>query len=615
MKPSKYPPFVVPVRAFTLQSGHFVFSKQPILTSIHAADVTALQQLRKDLAAQKVNAQIRRGTIFSEVTVRRDRSVASVEGYRLRVSGTGIEIVAATASGAFYGCQTLRDLIAIYGTRIPCCFIEDAPDFARRAIYHDCSRGKVPKVATVKDLIEFLARFKINELQLYIENVFTFQKHPSIGKGFSPFTPNDIAAIQQHAAKHYIRLVPSLTSFGHFEKILMLPEYQSLGELPGWRNHPGGTTLCPTDPRSIRLVADMYEDFLPCFDAEDFNVCGDEPWELGKGRSKRRTDRVGVGRVYLEFILKIHKLCLKHGKRMNLWSDIVLDHPEMIPEIPGDIVMLNWDYGITGRRIERTHEIVEAGLPLVCCPGTHGWRSHGSRINSSIANTSYFARVAKAHRAEGFMTTDWGDFGHRQFLGVCLSGMAHGAAHAWNTEGVDDRGHLRRFARTLYGDTSGQMARNLAVLGYEVSGSWAFSALMESLVDPRILATGFASSRCSIDDSGMSERKLRSHIEKLVSLKWPRPGEHMDRFLTESIDEFRVATEMERLSYERTVFGSALRAGRSVDSRKLKRHATDLDSCAIEFARRWRRRNRPSRLRDNLNGFRNVARETRIAAG
>jgi hypothetical protein len=611
MKHSVPPPFVVPVREFKRMASRFTFSSRPDLTSIHGSDLLPLRQLRDDLARRNTAARVRRGSALGEVAVRRDRGVVHAEGYRLRVAITGIEITAATDAGAFYGIQTLRELISIYGLRLPCCEIEDAPAFARRGIYHDCSRGKVPKVSTVKALIEFLARFKINELQLYLENVFTFQKHPSIGKGFSPYTPEDLLEMQDHARKYHVNFVPSLTSFGHFEKILMLPEYSSLGEYPGFRNLPGGTTLCPTDPRSIRLLADMYEDFLPHFAAEDFNVCGDEPWELGKGRSKRRADRLGLGRVYLDFILKVHKLCLKHGKRMNLWSDIVLDHPEMIPEIPRDIVMLNWDYGTTGKRIDRSHEIVEAGLPWVACPGTHGWLSHGSRINDSLENTSYFARVAVENGAEGFMTTDWGDGGHRQFLGVCLSGMAHGAAHAWHTNGVVDKTHLRRFTRVVFGDTSGQLARSIAVLGAKESGQWAYSALVESLVEPKTLATGFAVTRCHIDQVGLTGTRLNARMDKLLALPWAAPSESMETFLRQALDEFPVATEMERLAYRRVLLARTVRGDRRPASRELKKHASELEGCAGKFARLWRVRNRPSRLRDNLNGFRNAAREAR----
>ena len=85
-----------------------------------------------------------------------------------------------------------------------------------------------------------------------------------------------------------MKLVGSLASGGHFEKILALQQYTHLGEIPGFRNHPGGSTLCPVNRDSIKLVSELYNEFVPLFEAEDFNVCCDETWELGKGRSKIR---------------------------------------------------------------------------------------------------------------------------------------------------------------------------------------------------------------------------------------------------------------------------------------------------------------------------------------
>jgi hypothetical protein len=209
------------------------------------------------------------------------------------------------------------------------------------------------------------------------------------------------------------------------------------------------------------------------------------------------------------------------------------------------------------------------------------------------------------------MTTDWGDGGHRQFLGVCLSGMAHGAAHAWHTNGVVDKTHLRRFTRVVFGDTSGQLARSIAVLGAKESGQWAYSALVESLVEPKTLATGFAVTRCHIDQVGLTGTRLNARMDKLLALPWAAPSESMETFLRQALDEFPVATEMERLAYRRVLLARTVRGDRRPASRELKKHASELEGCAGKFARLWRVRNRPSRLRDNLNGFRNAAREAR----
>ncbi len=606
--------FLIPPRNIRRSRSRYEIPNEIVLSSIHRSDHLPLRQLKNDLERIGIKTRLKVGTSAADVNVRRNRAIVHPEGYRLKISPKGIEVQSSTSAGAYYAVQTLRDIVIQSGKNLACCEIDDEPVFSRRAVYHDCSRGKVPKVGTVKALIEFLARWKINELQLYIENVFTFSRHPEIGKGFSPYNPDEILAIQAHARLHHMRLVPSLTSFGHFEKILMLPQYSHLGEFPGFRGHPGGTTLCPIDSGSIQLLEDMYDDYLPLFDSEDFNVCGDEPWELGKGRSRRRAERTGTGRVYLEFILKIRKLCLKHGKRMNMWADIVLDHPEIIPEIPKDIVMLNWDYNALGRRIPRSNEIAESGLPLVCCPGTNNWQSHGSRLQTALQNVARFAEEAEAHGAEGFMNTDWGDSGHRQFLGVSLCSLVHGASHSWNTGKVKDRKHLCRFTSAVFGDSSGRLSDTLTVLGDDKSGNWAYAALMESLEEPKSLATGFARSRPRIDGVEIRDEWLEDRVRNLKVLKWPKPKPAADRFLAIALEEFVVATKMERLACERVLLARRIRSGRSVPARRLRRHAADLDACSLEFARLWRLRNRPSRLRDNLNGFRNAAREARSLA-
>ena len=605
---------LVPPHTIRDHGSQYEIPNEVTLSTIHDSGRLPLRQLRSELSRLGVRARLRHGASLADVTLRRDRALSHPDGYRLRIGPDSIEITASTAAGAYYGVQTLRDQVQRSGRKLRCCEIDDQPVFNRRAVYYDCSRGKVPKVQTVKSLIEFLAHWKVNELQLYIENVFHFSQHPEIGRGFSPFSPDDLLAIQEHAHLHHVQFVPSLTSFGHFEKILMLPRYRHLGELPGYNGHRGGTTLCPIDPGSIRIVEELYEDFLPLFDAEDFNACGDEPWELGKGRSRRRAQRIGMGQLYLDFVLKLRRLCLKHGKRMNMWADIVLDHPEIIHSIPKDIVMLNWDYIPTGRRIPRTGEITDAGLPLVCCPGTNAWQSHGSRLQTALQNVSRFAQVAASQGAEGFMNTDWGDSGHRQFLGVSFCSLVHGAAHSWNTGQVDDADYLRRFTRAVFGDASGALADGLTLLGDDRSGFWAYAALVESLEEPQSLATGFARSRPAIDRAGVSDRWLEERIEKLGSLKWPKPQTALESSVALALDEFAVASEMERLACERTLLARKVRLGESVPSARLRRHAAALEECQPEFARLWRLRNRPSRLRDNLNGFRNAASEARQLA-
>jgi hypothetical protein len=542
------------------------------------------------------------------------------EAYRLTVGRAGVRIFAATAAGSFYALQTLRDLVLMNGAELPCVEIHDTPDFRRRGVYLDCSRGKVPTVETLKALIECLAAWKINELQLYIENVFTFRRHPQIGKGFSPFTPGQITEIQGCCRLHHIRLVPSLASFGHMERILALPKYAHLGEKPGHHGLPGGTTLCPGDPGSIRLITDLYSEFLPLFESLDFNACCDETWELGQGRSAGLARRSGTGRLYLEFVKKLHTLCVRHGKRMNMWADIVLNHPECLRDLPRDIVMLNWDYSPKGTRIPMTRKLSDAGLSFMVCPGTSGWRSHGTRLHNAIENVAVFATEGLRQGADGILMTDWGDHGHRNPLGASLHGFAHAAAHAWNHDGVNDSSFTRLFCRRFLEQSNDQLADFIEALGQSepLTGAGLYYVIGESLDGesdlfrsiPRISPVWIPPthrisqiSRASVDGC---EQALSILGEKGAARLFDMPA---GAFARRAIEDLLLSAEMDTLACRKTLLAHRIRAGRQLPPRQLRRLASDIEQFSPHFEANWLQRCKPSRLRDNLRLFQNAATE------
>ena len=611
------PDLLIPVRRYAAREGRFRWPAVAVLASDDRHDLLPLMLLAGDLAARGIRTLIvPQSAAGATVRIRRDKTVTGPEAYRLFTGPSGIKIAAAEGAGAYYAVQTLRELVAAHPAALPACRIDDAPDFARRGVYLDCSRGKVPRLETLKALVERLARWKINELQLYIENVFTWRRHPAIGRGYSPLTPGDILALQNHCRRHHVRLVGSLASFGHMEKILALEPYRRLGEMPGYRGRPGGTTLCPGDPGAIRLIAELYEEFVPLFEATDFNICGDEPWELGKGRSRRRADRLGVGRVYLDFLKKIHRLCARHGKRTNAWADIVLAHPDLLADIPKDIVMLNWEYAPRGPRIARTREIIDAGLATVACPGTNAWNSHGCRLRAGMENIARFAAEGLRSGCEGLLNTDWGDNGHRNMLAVSLHNYAYGAAHSWRHCGVTDAGFTERFCRHTFGPAAGRLADSIRTLGtaHEALGlPYANSTILHStfLGPIRDFTNPDNSHGKTLDAVRLAD--LRDHGRRLAGLRWPSPATSDDPFLALVLEEFAVASQLDATACRRAAILKQLRQHQLPGVREFRRLIDATQDAAQTLRRVWLIGNRPSRLREHLAGMRRAVEEYRKA--
>jgi hypothetical protein len=601
---------LVPVRGCGSLSGNFRLPRSCVLASVRSADVLPLNQLAGDLRKRLDlrSRVVRDAASKADVRIRRDRAIEGAESYRLTIAPAGVEILASGDAGAYYAVQTLRDLVAIHGRKLPACRIDDRPDFARRGVYEDCSRGKVPTVETVKQLVERLAHWKVNEFQLYIENVFTFRRHPTIGRGYSPFTPEDLLEIQDFCKLHHVTFVGSLTSFGHMEKILKLDEYAHLGEMPGYWGLKGGTTLCPTDPGSIRLVSDMYGEFAPLFEAEDFNSCCDETWELGKGRSAAAAAKVGVAKVYLDFLLKIRGLCEKQGKRMNAWADIILNHPEVLPKVPKDIVLLNWGYSPSDARIPQTPLLVEAGMPFMVCPGTGSWQAHGARITNSMANVANFAAMGRKCGAEGVLNTDWGDNGHRNFLGTSMHGFAHGAAHSWNGRAVDDATFTRRFCRQVFDQKNDRLARSLVALGDIPSLSSASGKNRSALYHMLVTSPATLSDPKKDPVEGSDEKGLKRVVSQAAGLEpWPAAAVGAETFEKLALREFALAARMDALAARRGIVLKTVRAGLTPPAAEAGALARDIGRMSGDFERLWIARNRPSRLIDNLRLFRKAA--------
>ncbi len=353
---------------------------------------------------------------------------ADPEGYSLAVTPQGAALAATTARGRLWAAQTFRQLLRVYGAMVPCVRVIDAPVMRYRGVLLDVSRRKVPTLETLYRLVDTLSLLKLNMLQLQVEHTFRFLRHPRIGAGCGSVTGEELLALDAHCQRRGVELVPMLQSFGHMRNILMLEEYAHLAE------HPAAQwSLCPTDLASLQFMDELYEEFLPCFSSPRVNIGCDETVDLGKqgGRSTAVVRQKGTGRVYLDFLLALHALLTeKFGKQVMCWGDVVLNHPELVPELPKDLIVLNWDYEAKPH-YPQVEVFAQSGLPQIICPGTSAWNGVFPRLNNAWENVHHFARDGKAAGALGLLNTDWGDGGHYNLLGNSLYSYAHGADVSW----------------------------------------------------------------------------------------------------------------------------------------------------------------------------------------
>jgi hexosaminidase len=531
----------------------------------------------------------------SKISSRIDPAVGQPQGYRLVLSADGIDLTSHDAAGMFYGHQTLSQLHTQYGSEMPCLWIEDWPDFAARGVMLDISRDKVPTMATLVSLIDKLATWKINQIQLYTEHTFAYRNHPEVWAMASPLTAAEIQALGAYCRERFIDLVPNQNSFGHMERWLKHPRYLPLAEAPLGAQTPWGFfwegpfSLCPTDPRSLELLAELYAELLPNFSSRLFNVGCDETFDVGLGRSAEQCQKHGTTRVYLDFLKQVHALAKGHGRTMMFWGDIIKKHPELIGELEGAIGLI-WGYEADSPFGDESAAFERAGVPFYVCPGTSSWCSIAGRTDNMLANAKSAASNGLRHGAIGYLMTDWGDHGHLQYLPVSYAGFAAGAACSWCHASNAELDLVSLLDLHAFGDQAGVIGKLACDLGnvYQTSGKQIpnASSLFRILVPPptpKVPAAGMTASELEA-----ARAAIDAAMARLSQSRMAVP----DAALIEA--EFRNAAAMLRLACD---LGEAEISGQT--SAANSEFSRSLASIIEEHRRLWLARNREGGLDDS----------------
>ncbi len=371
------------------------------------------------------------------------------QAYHLTIHPAGLTLYAVAPRGLFYAVQTLRQLVRLRGqdalvAGLPAMTLHDWPALPYRGLMLDISRGKVPTLATLRDLVTELSHYKINVLQLYTEHTFRFPRHPKIGADCDSLSSQDIVELDAFCRAHHVELMPNLQSFGHAHHMLHIPEYQHMAESDRlW-------SLSPACEESYDLLDELYGDMLPAFTSSSFNVNCDETYDLGTGASKPLADEIGVGRLYLNHILRLRELAARYGRRIQIWGDILLHHPELIGQVPEDVTLLAWGYEAAAE-YPSARIFGASGRAFWVCPGVSSWNSLFPRLYDANTNIRNFVRDGVAAGAQGMLNTDWGDFGHYQPLGLSWYGYVLGAAQGWSGGTTTDEAFEAAFGPLFLG--------------------------------------------------------------------------------------------------------------------------------------------------------------------
>lgn len=349
------------------------------------------------------------------------------EGYVLDVEPHRVVVAGKDGPGLFYGVQTLRQLVIpasqsdaeILGVRI-----RDWPAMKYRGVLIDISRGPVPTYGTLRDAIDTVAEFKMNQVYFHMQDSFRSLRQPLIGLLSDTVSQDEWRNLIAYASEQYVDIIAEQESCGHLHKILRFEEYSGIGE------RDRGHVLAPAEDERARFTESLFAEMLPLFPSQFFHIGCDETFELGRGRSANRVQQESIGKVYIENLKRVYGLARAHGKRVMFWGDIALTHPELLKELPKDLIVASWEYFPHDDYNKWLKPFQEAGLQIIICPWVGNTWLIVPDVASSGISIQGFVRGGQKAGALGMMNTSWNDDGET-LLGMNWYGFVLSAACSW----------------------------------------------------------------------------------------------------------------------------------------------------------------------------------------
>ena len=305
------------------------------------------------------------------------------EGYKLKVTHTGITLVARKPAGIFYGVQTLLQLLPSGITSkteldynewdVPAVTIEDHPRFGWRGLMLDVSRHFFT-VPQVKDYIDQMVKYKFNLLHLHltddqgwrlqikslpklteigawrVERTGTFgtlsKPQPGEAATYGGFyTHEDIKELVKYAADRFVNILPEIDVPGH--SLAAVASYPELSCTPGeyyvspgdrFMIWPGGgqhfygildNTICPALEKSFEFLDKVFSEVAELFPFGYIHMGGDETarnfWEKNEQIKAlmQKENLKDLDEVQSYFVKRVEKIINSKGKKMIGWDEIL----------------------------------------------------------------------------------------------------------------------------------------------------------------------------------------------------------------------------------------------------------------------------------------------------
>jgi hexosaminidase len=407
-------PAILPIPVSqNITDGHFTLNSNTQL--VYETDFKQVAEFLKSYLENGSTIKLKATESAHKISFVRDKKITNKEGYELTVSKTGITISASTATGAFYGVQSLRQLIPIQfengsyeGSEVAIQNIEikDAPQFKYRGMHLDVGRHFF-SVDFIKKYIDMMSMLKMNtfhwhltedqgwriEIKKYpkLNEIAAYRKETLIGhysdqpqkydgKEYGGYyTQEQVKDIVKYAGDRQIDVIPEIEMPGHsVAAISAYPELGCTGKQIDVATKWGifDDIYC-TKESTFKFLENVLDEVMELFPSKYIHIGGDEApktnWKSCPNCQKliKKEGLKDEHGLQSYFITRMEKYINSKGKQIIGWDEIL--EGGLAP----NATVMSWR-GINGAvtAAKQHHDVI-------LTPGSHCYFDHYQSTNEN----------------------------------------------------------------------------------------------------------------------------------------------------------------------------------------------------------------------------------------
>ena len=391
------------------------------------------------------------------------------------------------------GCFLLADALLSGKTEFS---VRQTRHFDSCGVMLDMSRNGVMTVDAIKRFINALACLGMNELLLYMEDVYEVPGYPYFGYLRGRYSQADLREMDAYAASLGVELVPCVQTLGHMEQFL---QWQSSAAC---RDQP--EILLIGAEETYDLIKAMLASLRSCFRTRRIHIGMDEAYGVGMGQYYRKNGPAPQGELMNRHLDRVAALCREAGFSPMIWSDMYFalhspSHRYYDPDAPippqvaagiPDVQLVYWDYYNDAGLIDRmlaAHDRLRPGT--VYAGGLWVWSGFLPHVELNEKLMPPALQVCLKRGVRRVFATMWGDDGTETNAFLDISQLPIFSEACWLGEQTN-RAHERALGERLSHlpweafSASGKFSIDADHVGERVSRAMVYGDLLYPLADP-----------------------------------------------------------------------------------------------------------------------------------